>query len=257
MADNQNFRFDNYNMSSENGYGAYTGSVTDTLSQYTAKAFLWMMAGLLVTFGVAFGFSNSSIFYRLYMAGGGNALTALLIGASIAEFAVVILLSARIQKMAVTTARILFFAYAALTGLTFSTYFVLLDVSYLVVAFGIAALFFGGMAAMALIFKMELSSIRPYLFGALIMLLVFGLIGAFTRIAWLDLIVCYFGVAVFMAYTAYDVSKIKNFYYYYSSTGDQAMLSKSAIFSALQLYLDFVNLFLYILRILLSRRSRR
>ena len=109
------------------------------------------------------------------------------------------------------------------------------------------------MAAARLIFKMELDSIRPYLFGGLILLIVFGILSMFLNLGVFNTLICYVGIAVFLGYTAYDVSKIRQNYYFYAGQGE--LLKKASIFSALQLYLDFINLFLYILRILGNRKD--
>ena len=104
---------------------------------------------------------------------------------------------------------------------------------------------FGGMAAASLIFKMELDSIRPLLFGGLIMLIIVGVLGMFLNLGAFNVMICYLGIAIFLGYTAYDTAKIRQNYEYYSQMGDSVILEKASIFSALQLYLDFVNLFLY------------
>ena len=226
----------------------YEAGTRDSLSTYIAKTYLGMCAGLLLTFIVAFGMAASGLVYRLFNGAG----TAVLIVVTVAELAVVIGLSARLHKMSPAAAGAMFFIYAALTGVTFSMYFVLFDLTILTAAFGATALFFGGMAAVSLIFKMELDSIRPFLFGGLIFLLLFGVLSLIFGLEAFQIGVCYIGIAVFLGYTAYDTAKIRANYQYYAH--DAALLKKASVFSALQLYLDFINLFLYILRIL-GRRS--
>ncbi len=230
------------------GTGFADNAARDSLSTYIGKTFLWMFGGLLLTFIIAYGMAARGIALRL-LSGGGIAV---LIGVSIAEILCVVIMSARFHKLSPTAAALFFFAYAALTGVTFSMYFVMFDVQILVYAFGATAVFFGGMAAASLIFKMELSTIRPYLFGGLIFLILFGILSMFLNLGAFNTMLCYIGIAVFLGYTAYDTAKIKeNYNYYY---GDAVMLQKASVFAALQLYLDFINLFLYILRILASRR---
>ncbi len=123
----------------------------------------------------------------------------------------------------------------------------------MIYAFGITALFFGGMAAVATIFHLDLSRLRNYLFGALIFLLIFSLVAFITRIPGLIIAEAYLGIALFVAYTAYDVRKVEQDYYMYRA--DPAFLRKASVFSALQLYLDFINIFIRVLRIL-GRSSR-
>lgn len=249
----RNTEYYNYDMDTmQRGYGGYAAPSL-TLSSYIARTYGWMALGLLVTFAVALGAALSGVVYTIFAAGGSIALILI----TIAELGVVIFLSARIHKMSVGTARALFLVYAALTGLTFSMYFLIFDLAILIYAFAATAILFGGMAAASLIFKMELDSIRPLLFGGLIMLIVVGVLGMFLNLGAFNTMICYLGIAIFLGYTAYDTVKIRQNYEYYSRMGDAAVLEKASIFSALQLYLDFVNLFLYILRLLSNNRGSR
>ncbi len=227
------------------GYGSTAPSLT--LNAYIIRTYLWMFLGLMITFVVGFALSRTEGFVRFLMT---SDIRFPLIAVAIAEFAVVIFLSVRLQKLSVGAARVLFLLYAALTGLTFATYFVAFDAGILIITFGITALFFGGMAAVAHIFKLELGGIRHILFGGLIALIVMTVVSLFLHWNGLYMLISYLGIAIFLGYTAYDSAKIKNFYY--ACSGDAAMLEKASIFSALQLYLDFINLFLYILRIVAS-----
>jgi FtsH-binding integral membrane protein len=235
------------------GYNAMAGmgAATESLSSYIAKTFMWMALGLLVTFGVSMGLALSGFMNRLMMSG---ALSIVLIVCTVAQLAVVAVMGIRVRQLSVGSARGMFLAYAAPTGVTFSLYFYMFDLRILVFAFAATAILFAGMAIAARVFNMQLDTIRPYLFAGLIALLIFGIVRIFLRIDILDLAFCYLGVAIFLGYTAYDTTKIRDNYYYYTNSGDGTMLAKASIFSALQLYLDFVNLFLYILRIL-SRNS--
>ena len=228
---------------------AFQAAAAESLSTYIGKTFLWMFGGLLVTFIVAMGMISSGLTIRMLMSGG----TAVLIGVTIAELAVVIFMTARVRKLSPTGAAVCFMLYAALTGVTFSLYFLIFDLNVLIYAFGATALFFGGMAAMSLIFKMELGTLRPYLFGGLIFLILFGILSMIFNLGAFNTLVCYIGIALFLAYTAYDTAKIRNNYYYYQ--GNAELLKKASIFSALELYLDFINLFLYILRLLSRNRK--
>lgn len=253
--DDRNTEYYNYDMNDGMGQRGYAGynAPSISLSSYIARTYGWMALGLLVTFIVAIGMAVSGMVYNMLAAGGTIALVLV----TIAELGVVIFLSARIHKMSVGTARALFLVYAALTGVTFSMYFLIFDLSIMIYAFGATAILFGGMAAASLFFKMELDSIRPLLFGGLIMLIVFGILGLFLNLGAFNILICYLGIAIFLGYTAYDTAKIRQNYEYYSALGDGTVLEKASIFSALQLYLDFVNLFLYILRLLSNNRSSR
>lgn len=249
----RNTEYYNYDMDTmQRGYGGYAAPAL-SLSSYIARTYGWMALGLLVTFAVALGAYISGAVVNIFMTGGRFALILI----TIAELGVVVFLSARIHKMSVGMARTLFLVYAALTGLTFSMYFLLFDLTILIYAFGATAVLFGGMAAASLIFRMELDSIRPLLFGGLIMLIIVGVLGMFLNLGAFNIMICYLGIAIFLGYTAYDTAKIRQNYEYYSRMGDSVVLEKASIFSALQLYLDFVNLFLYILRLLSNSRGSR
>lgn len=221
----------------------------ETLSRYTAQAFLWMALGLLVTFGVSIvGYVTLLPLYILAI----NEYA--LIVLTVLELIVVIVLSAKLHSMPIGAARALFLVYALLNGVVFSTYFFIFELSSMVLAFGAAALYFGVMAAVGYFAKVDFSRIRNLLFGGLIFLVVFGLLSMFIpALAMFDRIVCLVGIVIFMLYTAYDTQKIKTFYYGFQ--GDDAMLAKASIISALNLYLDFINLFLYLLRFLGKRKN--
>ena len=219
------------NYYSQEGYGSY--GMVETVGRYTARTFLWMFAGLAVTFGVAIAGFITGFSFRLLF----NSFT--YIGLLIAQIAVVLVLSARIHS---------------LSGVTFSVYFILFDVASLVLVFGVTALYFGAMAAFGYATKADLSRIRTVLMGGLIFLVVFGLISMFIPgLQALDRIYCLIGIAVFLGFTAYDTQKIKALHAYYGHNPEMA--AKASIFSALQLYLDFINLFLYLLRFLGRRRN--
>lgn len=221
----------------------------ETLSRYTAQAFLWMALGLLVTFGVSIvGYVTLLPLYILAI----NEYA--LIVLTVLELIVVIVLSAKLHSMPIGAARALFLVYALLNGVVFSTYFFIFELASMVLAFGAAALYFGVMAAVGYFAKVDFSRIRNLLFGGLIFLVVFGLLSMFIpALAMFDRVVCLVGIAIFMLYTAYDTQKIKTFYYGFQ--GDDAMLAKASIISALNLYLDFINLFLYLLRFLGKRKN--
>ena len=110
------------------------------------------------------------------------------------------------------------------------------------------------MAGASLIFKLQLDRIYPILIFGLVVLIIFGVVGMFLNLGVLNIAICYLGIAVFMGLTAYDTAKIRALYETYSGR-DAAMLQKASIYSALQLYLDFINLLMYILRLFGSKSS--
>ena len=219
-----------------------------TLNQYVARTYGWMFVGLMITFVLAAALAYTGAVISLF------SIPYLPMVLLIAELAVVLILSAGIQKRSVGVTRALFALYSVINGMVFSVYFVLYDVANLIFIFGLTALFFGAFALYGRFAKADLSRLRPLLVGGLIFLVIAGLLTMFINFTALERIVCMVGIVVFLCFTAYDNQKIKaNYEYFY---GDEVMLQKASIYSALQLYLDFINLFLYLLRFL-GRNSRR
>ncbi len=226
----------------------YASSQGDTLGQYTAKTFLWMVLGLLVTFGVAVGGWVTGMAGHIIIMYPIVPLAAL-----IATLVITVVMFRRLEKMAVGTAIALFVTFSALFGFTMSIYFYRYSLEILAFSFLLTAVYFGALAAYGYLTKRDLSGIRPILFSGLIFLIVFGLLSMFIpALDMFDRVVCLIGIAIFLGYTAYDTQKIRAFYSYYSASPE--MLAKASIFSALQLYLDFINLFLYLLRFLGNKR---
>lgn len=220
-----------------------------TLNQYVARTFGWMFVGLMITFLLAAVLAMTGAVIYLFV----NPYIPMVL--LIAELVVVLVLSAGILKRPVGVTRVLFAVYSILNGIVFSAYFVIYDVANLVVIFGLTALFFGAFSLYGRFTKTDLSKLRPLLIGGLIFLLVAGLLTMFLNLSSMERIICMVGIVVFLCFTAYDVQKIKaNYEYFY---GDAVLLQKASIYSALQLYLDFINLFLYMLRFLGRGRNSR
>ena len=218
------------------------GWLSGSLPSYTAKTFLWMFLGLLTTFGVAVGGYVSGLTIYAFLS-----VPAFHIIVLVAELAVVLVLSTRIHRLSVPMATALFFTYAALTGVAFSTWFWLFDLSSLVLVFAVTALYFGALALFGYFTRTDLTRLRPILMGGLIFLVLFGFLSLFLPIfSGLERLYCLIGIAIFLGLTAYDTQRIRD--YYFACGHDAQMAQKASIFSALQLYLDFINLFLYLLR---------
>ena len=220
-----------------------------TESEYTARTFLWMVLGLLVTFGVAVfcWVTNLTIYAYAYVP---YIHWIVLVATLVMAFT----MSARVEKLSVGAARSIFVAFSALFGFTMSIYLYLFQLSSIIFVFLATALYFGVLAAYGHFTKRNLADIGPILFSGLIFLVVFGLVSLFIpALTAFDTIVCLIGIAVFLGYTAYDTQRIRTYYHYYAGFPD--MLEKASIFSALQLYLDFLNLFLYLLRFLGRHRN--
>lgn len=219
-----------------------------TLGEYTAKTFLWVALGLLITFGIGFG---------LWATGGAIYLLIRMpyvhLIALLATLFLSITMASRIEKMSVASARIMFIAYSALFGITASTWLVLYDLVSVLVVFLMTAVYFGALAMYGHFTHRDLSGYRSILMSGLIFLIVFTLLGTFLPfMGGRDTLFSLVGIAIFLGFTAYDTQKIKAYYNYYAGYPD--MMEKASVFSALQLYLDFINLFLYLLRFM--NRSR-
>ena len=154
--------------------------------------------------------------------------------------------------MSVGMARSLFFLYAALNGIVFSAYLFAFSLEILWMVFGITALFFGIMALIGWFGNINFTKLRPFMIGGLVFLFFYWIFAMFIDLSAFDTIVSTVGIFLFLILTAYDVKKIQAFHAYYGQMPEMA--SKASIFSALQLYLDFINLFVYIMRILGRRK---
>lgn len=224
-------------------YNYYNDSSALTLNQYMARTFRWMALGLLTTFALAFAVAQTGLYIPIYKSG-------LIFVLTIAELILVMVMSARVQHMQPGTAMLMFFLYAVLNGVVFSVYFIVYDFATLVGAFLIAAIYFGVLAAYGTFTQRDLSGWGSHIFAGLIALLIFSLISAIFHFG--NIVLCFVGLVLFMCITAYDTQKIKS--YYYSFSHDNIMAEKASIMAALSLYLDFVNIFLYILRLMGNRR---
>ncbi len=220
-----------------------------TIGQYTAQTFLWMVLGLMITFGVAVAcWLTYATMYALFYAPWLQIVT--LVATLILSFT----MASRIEKMSVASAKGIFIAFSALFGFTLSIYLFIYEITSFILVFLLTAVYFAALAAYGHFTKRDLSGLRTILMSGLIFLVVVGILSMFIpAVSAMDRIVCLIGIAVFLGFTAYDTQKIRSFYQYYAGYPD--MLAKASIFSALQLYLDYLNLFLYLLRFLGNRKN--
>ena len=214
--------------------------VAPLVSTVMRKTFGWMAMCLLITALTAMGFVNSGLFYHIASSG---AMWLLII----AELVLVFVLSARINKMSVATATIMLIVYSALNGVTLSFIFVVYSLGSIAKTFFITTGMFGVMALVGATTKRDLSKLGSILFMALIGLIIASLVNFFLRSSGLDWIVSLIGVVLFTALTAYDVQRVKQLAAE-SDLYDDTQVGRLAVISALSLYLDFINLFLYLLR---------
>ena len=201
-----------------------------------SKVFMWMFIGLAITFGTGYYVSiNPNMVFNIF----GNYYWIL----AIAEIVVVIWLSARIRKMKPMTAKILFCVYSFLTGLTFSSIFIVYEVGSIIYVFGITALIFLIFALIGYFTKIDLTKIGVYLFMILIGIIICSIINIFVGNQTFDLILTIICLIVFIIYIAYDIQIIKRNLYMIDQEDNLA------IYGALQLYLDFINVFIRLIQI--------
>lgn len=210
--------------------------------------YMWMTLGLLVTAAVAWFVPNTPALLELVMN------RAVFFGAIIVELALVIGLSWGLNRMSANLAGMLFFVYAAVNGFTLSVIFLVYDIGSIAEAFLITAGMFGVMTVFAFTTKLDLSRYGSILMMALIGLVIAMLVNTFLGSSSLNFIISLGGVVLFSALTAYDTQKIKNMAAMTSMSDDGSLTAKLGIMGALTLYLDFINLFLFLLR-LLGRRD--
>lgn len=206
------------------------------MNKIFSKVFLWMFIGLAITFGVAYYVStNDNMVYNLFS---GSKYWIFWL----AEFGVVILLIARIHKLNPLTAKVLFLLYSGLTGLTLSSVFIIYDIISIVYTFAITSGLFLVFGLLGYFTKIDLTRIGIYLVMALFGVIIASLINMFIGSEVFDLGLCIIALVIFLAYVAYDIQLIKRNMY---GIEEQDNL---VIYGALQLYLDFINLFIRLLR---------
>lgn len=201
-----------------------------------SKVYGWMFVGLLISFITGYYVSTQpNIIYNIFNKG-------LFFALILVEIGLCIWLSAGISKMQVTTARILFGLYSFITGLTFSTIFVAYKIDSIIMVFGITSLMFAIMALVGTLTNIDLTKLGTILFMGLIGIIIASIINIFIGSYVFDLGITIIGIIIFTAYIAYDVQKVK----YVAQTLEE---DRAAILCAFELYLDFINLFIKLIRL--------
>jgi len=209
-----------------------------TFSDYLSGIFAWMFAGLSASGIVGYLIANSGDSIKVLFL---NPISFFVL--IIAQFGLVIFLSARITKLSANAARALFMAYAVSVGATLSTIFLVYTSSSIMRVFFITGSMFLVMAIVGYLTKVDLSKFGSLLIMGLVGIIIASVVNIFLGSDSLQMIVSYLGVGIFLGLTAHDVQKIKKLYAEFGSAGNLAILG------ALGLYLDFLNLFLFLLRI--------
>ncbi|HRK05596.1 MAG TPA: Bax inhibitor-1/YccA family protein [Chlorobiota bacterium] len=219
---------------------------TDDMRAYVQKVYAWMTGGLMLTGLTAFGVASSPTILNAIFA------TPLYWLVLLAPLGMVFFLSARVDSMKPSTAAGTFLAYSIVNGMSFSALFLVYELGSIFQVFLIAGGMFGVSAAYGYLTKRDLTGVGSFMFMGLIGLIIASVVNWFMDSSVLDFAISVIGVLVFTGLTAYDMQRLRaQAVVMYSEAG---LITKRAILSALTLYLDFVNLFLFLLRLLGDRR---
>jgi uncharacterized protein len=225
--------------------GARAAEIDVGLRAYMQKVFGLMGLGTAITGLVAFFTANSPALLQVLY---GTPLRWVIF---LAPLAFVLVLSFGIQRMRASTAQMVFWLFAAVMGLSLASIFLVYTGQSIVMTFFVSSATFFAMALYGYTTKRDLTGWGSFLFMGLIGLIVASLVGLFVQSSALQFAISVIGVLIFTGLTAYDTQKIKEMYY----AGDDSEISgKKAVMGALSLYLDFINLFLYLLRFIGDRR---
>lgn len=206
------------------------------MNKLYSKVYGWLFAGLLLTFATG-AFLSSYENAMINLMNGVGYIVILLV-----EFGLAIFLSARIHKMSGATATFCYLLYSFVTGITFSTIFMAFEMKSLILIFLITAIVFGIFALFGTFTNLSLDKLGNTLLMMLLGIIIASLINIFVGSNTVDLIICIIGMIVFIGYISYDMKKLPVLF---DSLGEE----NGAIYGAFQLYLDFINIFIYLLRL--------
>lgn len=232
---------DNYS-----GYRASSSQLDQTTSSVMKRVYFKMFLGLLVTAFVSL-FCANSMSYMQFMATNSWFYW----GLFIAEIALVFFLSARLTRMSSSTATLLFYAFAAINGLALAPIFLVYTATSIAKTFFICAGTFGAMSVYGYFTTKDLTKWGTFLIYALFGLLIASVVNIFTKSSTLDWIISIAGVLIFIGLTAWDTQKIKQM----ALATPASFVGHLATIGALTLYLDFINLFIYLLRFFGNQRD--
>ncbi|OZG58581.1 Inhibitor of apoptosis-promoting Bax1 [Bifidobacterium myosotis] len=236
--------------------GAGTGAINTTMTYNyeqarrvsVTKVYGEMTLGLIVTAVVAVLGQITGAYATFLMATGMVGL----IGLCVAQVALAVVLGMRVTKMKSGTARLMFYVYAALMGFTLSSIFMVYDLGSIGLALGITAAFFFALTMFGMTTKINMLKAGPILMVALLVLIISQFVLMFLPVGGMTRIVCAIGLVIFAGMTIYDAQSTRALLTEYEAQGPE-MVKKISILCALNLYLDFVNMFLYILQLLGNR----
>ncbi|MBU6207939.1 MAG: Bax inhibitor-1/YccA family protein [Alphaproteobacteria bacterium] len=215
------------------------------LRSYMLKVYNYMMSGVLLTGIVAMLFVNSPAFQPVMTSGLRYVFL-------LAPLALVMALSFGINRMQASTAQALFWAYAAINGIALSPVIAFYTHVSIAETFFATAAAFGGLSLFGYTTKRDLSPIGTFLIMGVFGLVIAMIINMFMHSGPMALMIDVIGILIFAGLTAYDTQKIKSMYFHVAGNGEA--MAKTAVMGALQLYLDFLNMFLFLLRLMGDRR---
>ena len=220
------------------------------VNNFVRSVYNWMCIGLALTGFIAFYVSHNGTIMRMVF--GNNFI---FFGLIIAELALVFSISSRVNRMSASTSTALFVVYSALNGVTLSFIFLAYAKASIVSTFFICSATFLAASIYAWTTKRNLTSLGGFFMMGLIGIIIASLVNMFIRSSAMSMIISYIGVLVFVGLTAYDTQKLKDMARSQPDGLDAAVIRKGAILGALSLYLDFINLFLMLLRIFGGSRN--
>lgn len=219
-------------------------------ARYIAKTYLWMFFGLAISFGIAFYMYLNTATVLAFMEENFTMYIFAAIGSLILTF----ILGFFVRKISSAVAKVLYILYSALFGIVLAPTLMFYEFGSLIFTLAVTSGIYLVLAVIGLAIKRDMSRFGNILFVALIGLVVYSLISIFfIRTSFNNMIIGAIGILVFMGFTIYDSNKIKK--YYFAFQGSNELLEKTTVVSALQLYLDYINLFLYLLRFLGNSRN--
>lgn len=223
------------------------GDLADKMRLAMRQVYLWMTVGLLLTAGVAYAVVSTPLILLV-----ANQLV--FFGLVIAELALVVFLASRVTRMSPATAVGLFFVYAALNGVTMSLIFMIYTTSSIAITFFATACLFGALTIIGYTTGRDLTNLGGFLLMGLIGLLIGSVINLFFASSALYWVLTFGGIALFIGLTIYNTQRVKKMTLAAIQQGDELAVQRVGIIGALSLYLDFVNLFLLLLRLAGRRR---
>ena len=242
----------NYSYDNEPAIQELESVFNETFMSVMRHVYLWMCLGLFVTGFVSMALVYTPLFFLL---AGMLQVPFLFMGLLIGEVALVWWLSARIGSLSVGASRAAFIFYAILNGITMSIIFLVYTESSIALTFITTASLFGAMAIIGYTTKMDLSKWGSYLLMALVGFLIGSIVNLFLASSALEWILTYAGILLFLGLTVYDSQKIKMMVIVTMRSGNEVALRQVGLLGALRLYLDFINLFLLLLRVMGGRRD--